>query len=138
MKQILNTRRKNWYDHTSHPPPFSLYLPAPTPPPSLKTEEVSVLEALAASGLRSIRYALEVPAVTRVVANDYSSEAYKNMCRNIGHNSVEGRVVPSCQEARYVAAASCILVSSQFSSILCDFVYINQDCRTKLFLTQSS
>jgi tRNA (guanine26-N2/guanine27-N2)-dimethyltransferase len=63
------------------------------------TEEVSVLEALAASGLRSIRYALEVPAVTRVVANDYSSEAYKNMCRNIGHNSVEGRVVPSCQEA---------------------------------------
>ena len=80
-------------------------------PPSLKTEEVSVLEALAASGLRSIRYALEVPAVTRVVANDYSSEAYKNMCRNIGHNSVEGRVVPSCQEARYVAAASCIFVS---------------------------
>ena len=62
--------------------------------------EVTVLEALAASGLRSIRYALEVPAVSRVVANDFSSDAYKSMCRNIAHNSVQGRVVPSCREAR--------------------------------------
>ena len=67
-----------------------------------QAEEVSVLEALAASGLRSIRYALEVPAVSRVVANDLSSEAYESMCRNIAHNSVEGKVVPSCQEARYI------------------------------------
>lgn len=65
-----------------------------------KTEEVSVLEALAASGLRSIRYALEVPAVAHVVANDYSSEAYDNMCRNISHNSVDDKVKPSCREAR--------------------------------------
>ena len=63
-------------------------------------EEVRVLEALAASGLRSIRYALEIPAVSHVVANDFSSEAYESMQRNIAYNSVEGKVIPSCREAR--------------------------------------
>ena len=63
-------------------------------------EEVSVLEALAATGVRSIRYALEVPAVSRVVANDFTREAYNNMCRNITHNRVESKVTPSCREAR--------------------------------------
>lgn len=61
---------------------------------------VSVLEALAASGLRSIRYALEVPAVTHVMANDYSPEAYENICRNIDYNTVKDKVIPSCKEAR--------------------------------------
>ena len=60
-----------------------------------------MLEALAASGLRSVRYALEVPAVTRVMANDYSSEAYENIVRNIKYNSVEEIVTPSCKDARY-------------------------------------
>ena len=89
------------------PPPLPPSLPSPSSPPlppspSPQMEELRILEALAASGLRSIRYALEVPAVAHVVANDYSTEAYENMCRNIRHNSVEGKVLPSCKDARYI------------------------------------
>ena len=59
-----------------------------------------MLEALAATGVRSIRYALEIPTLSRVVANDFTTEAYNSMCRNIAHNKVEGKVVPTCREAR--------------------------------------
>ena len=59
-----------------------------------------ILEALSASGLRSIRYALEVPLAQNIVANDLSHEAYVSMQRNIAHNQVGGRVRPSCREAR--------------------------------------
>ncbi|XP_065898799.1 tRNA (guanine(26)-N(2))-dimethyltransferase-like isoform X2 [Dysidea avara] len=58
-----------------------------------------ILEALAASGLRSIRYALEVPGVEKVVANDYSRAAYQNMVRNIEHNKVGDKVKPSYNDA---------------------------------------
>ena len=62
---------------------------------------LKILEALAASGLRSIRYALEIPRVETVVANDLSKDAYHSICRNIEHNQVGERVKPSWREARY-------------------------------------
>lgn len=65
-----------------------------------------VLEALAASGLRSIRYALEIPTLGSVVANDFSEVAYENMCRNIKENGVSHLISPTCREARFV----CIVV----------------------------
>ena len=65
---------------------------------------LQILEALAASGLRSIRYALEIPGVHSVLANDFSPEAYRSMTRNIQHNGVQDRVQPSCREARSVTA----------------------------------
>ena len=61
---------------------------------------LKILEALAASGLRSIRYALEIPSVGTVVANDLSKEAYHSICRNIQHNQVQEKVKPSWREAR--------------------------------------
>jgi len=67
---------------------------------------VHILEALAASGLRSIRYALEIPGVEKVVSNDYSQAAYQNMVRNIEHNKVGDKVKPSYSDARYVKASS--------------------------------
>ena len=76
-------------------------------PSSSQPRGLRVLEALAASGLRSIRYALEVPGVGSVVANDFSMEAYKNMCRNIEENGVGHLVSPSCKEARYSEYVGC-------------------------------
>ena len=70
-------------------------------PSSSQPQGLRVLEALAASGLRSIRYALEVPGVESILANDFSMEAYKNICRNIEENGVTHLVSPSCKEARY-------------------------------------
>ncbi|KAK8782526.1 hypothetical protein V5799_016138 [Amblyomma americanum] len=61
--------------------------------------KVSILEALAASGLRSIRYALEIEDVKRIVANDYSVQAVASMRANIDHNKVGHIVVPNRGEA---------------------------------------
>ncbi|KAL3081891.1 hypothetical protein niasHT_037069 [Heterodera trifolii] len=52
----------------------------------------SVLDALSASGLRAIRFALEVPNVTRVVANDFSEKAFEAIRRNVQLNGVQDKV----------------------------------------------
>ncbi|XP_022239516.1 tRNA (guanine(26)-N(2))-dimethyltransferase-like isoform X5 [Limulus polyphemus] len=61
--------------------------------------EIRVLEALAASGLRSVRYAMEVPNLTQIIANDVSHQAVESMKRNIKHNKLEGIIIPSKEEA---------------------------------------
>ena len=71
------------------------------PPPGTRDEEgIRVLEGLAASGLRSIRYAREVGGVREVVANDISKQALECMRRNIEHNNVAHLVRPSHNDAR--------------------------------------
>uniref|UniRef100_A0A671NJ09 tRNA (guanine(26)-N(2))-dimethyltransferase n=1 Tax=Sinocyclocheilus anshuiensis TaxID=1608454 RepID=A0A671NJ09_9TELE len=47
-----------------------------------------VLEGLAASGLRSVRFALEVPGLKSITANDYSAKAAALIARNAQHNNV--------------------------------------------------
>ncbi|KAK9861145.1 hypothetical protein WJX84_002997 [Apatococcus fuscideae] len=60
-----------------------------------------VLEGLAASGLRSFRYALEVEGVRRVDANDMDADAVNNIRQNCAWNtSVAGKVVPTQGDAR--------------------------------------
>ncbi|XP_053907884.1 tRNA (guanine(26)-N(2))-dimethyltransferase isoform X2 [Cuculus canorus] len=59
-----------------------------------------VLEALAASGLRSIRFALEVPGLAAVVANDASPRAVALMHRNVAFNGVGALVTPRMADAR--------------------------------------
>ncbi|XP_069051762.1 tRNA (guanine(26)-N(2))-dimethyltransferase isoform X1 [Lepisosteus oculatus] len=58
-----------------------------------------VLEGLAASGLRSVRFALEVPGLRSVTANDCSSRAVNLIARNALHNSVSHLVTPSHRDA---------------------------------------
>ncbi|XP_063884273.1 tRNA (guanine(26)-N(2))-dimethyltransferase-like isoform X2 [Scylla paramamosain] len=73
------------------------------PPPGTKDEEgIRILEGLAASGLRSIRYAREVGGVREVVANDISKQALECMKRNIEHNGVANLVRPSHNDASMV------------------------------------
>ncbi|WIA32628.1 hypothetical protein OEZ86_003431 [Tetradesmus obliquus] len=61
-----------------------------------------VLEGLAASGLRSIRYALELDGVSRIDANDVDPAVVESMRANIALNGpgVAARVVPTCSDAR--------------------------------------
>lgn len=54
-----------------------------------------VLEALSATGLRSIRYAKEVPGIKEIIANDLSSAAVKAIKENIKLNNVEHLVTAS-------------------------------------------
>ena len=76
---------------------------------------LSILDALSASGLRSLRYALEVPLAGRITANDISEDAYRSICSNISVNRVEDKVSPSLKDARYAPngpsdRTSCITV----------------------------
>ncbi|CAG0896765.1 unnamed protein product [Darwinula stevensoni] len=58
-----------------------------------------ILEALAASGLRSIRFAKEVEGIAEIIANDLSHSAVESITKNIKHNHVESLVTPSCKDA---------------------------------------
>uniref|UniRef100_G3TCJ0 tRNA (guanine(26)-N(2))-dimethyltransferase n=1 Tax=Loxodonta africana TaxID=9785 RepID=G3TCJ0_LOXAF len=63
-------------------------------------EGLRVLEGLAASGLRSIRFAQEVPGLQSVIANDASSRAVDLIRRNVQLNDVAHLVQPSRADAR--------------------------------------
>uniref|UniRef100_A0A8C6UIT1 tRNA (guanine(26)-N(2))-dimethyltransferase n=1 Tax=Neogobius melanostomus TaxID=47308 RepID=A0A8C6UIT1_9GOBI len=58
-----------------------------------------VLEGLAASGLRSVRFGLEVPGLRSVTANDFSAKAAALIARNAQHNGVGHLVEASCKDA---------------------------------------
>jgi len=69
--------------------------------------DLVILEALAASGLRSLRFWKEVPKVKKVIANDYSADAFTAIKRNAEYNGVplvaldddKSGVVPSQADA---------------------------------------
>ncbi|XP_040891116.1 tRNA (guanine(26)-N(2))-dimethyltransferase [Toxotes jaculatrix] len=58
-----------------------------------------VLEGLAASGLRSVRFALEVPGLQSVTANDFSAKAAALIGRNAQYNGVSHLLQASCRDA---------------------------------------
>uniref|UniRef100_A0A8D3BI02 tRNA (guanine(26)-N(2))-dimethyltransferase n=1 Tax=Scophthalmus maximus TaxID=52904 RepID=A0A8D3BI02_SCOMX len=58
-----------------------------------------VLEGLAASGLRSVRFALEVPGLQSVTANDFSANAAGLIARNAQYNGVGHLLRASCRDA---------------------------------------
>ncbi|EIW70842.1 hypothetical protein TREMEDRAFT_68241 [Tremella mesenterica DSM 1558] len=65
----------------------------PRPGPSrfreaFRTPQITILEALSATGLRSIRYAKEIDNVKLVLANDLSPSACEAMKMNVRYNSV--------------------------------------------------
>ena len=49
-----------------------------------------MLEALAATGLRSIRYLKEVPGIADIVINDLDKDACRDIQKNLQHNGVHG------------------------------------------------
>ena len=63
---------------------------------------ITILEALAASGLRSIRYAKEIGNVKKILSNDMSEEAVDSIKRNVKYNKVEDIVIPNKGDAMYV------------------------------------
>lgn len=56
---------------------------------------MTVLEALAASGLRSIRYAKEVGGIKNIVANDLSTTAVDSIKLNSKANEVTHLITPN-------------------------------------------
>ncbi|XP_038221282.1 probable tRNA (guanine(26)-N(2))-dimethyltransferase [Zerene cesonia] len=60
---------------------------------------VTILEALSATGLRSIRYAKEVPNVTKIIANDLSEQAVETIKDNVIYNGVDNLIETSHDDA---------------------------------------
>lgn len=58
-----------------------------------------VLDALSATGLRALRYAKELPFVTKVVANDMNPNATKSMALNVQHNDLSAYITPNTGDA---------------------------------------
>lgn len=63
----------------------------------------TILEALSATGLRSIRYAKEIPNVRSILANDLEPDAVESIRRNVKFNQVpEGLIQPNLGDAMNV------------------------------------
>jgi len=58
-----------------------------------KSDGLRILEALAASGLRSIRYSKEVPGVREIIVNDIDPAAVERAVENIAFNQVDPKIV---------------------------------------------
>ncbi|XP_021362315.1 tRNA (guanine(26)-N(2))-dimethyltransferase-like isoform X2 [Mizuhopecten yessoensis] len=63
---------------------------------------ISILEGLAASGLRSIRFGLEIPGVKRIVTNDFDKTAVEVIQKNIERNKLDHLVTSSFGDASMV------------------------------------
>ncbi|KAG6016658.1 hypothetical protein E4U54_000799 [Claviceps lovelessii] len=58
-----------------------------------------ILDGLSASGLRALRYALEIPFVTSVTANDLSPSATESIKQNAQHNGVTDKLKATNDDA---------------------------------------
>ncbi|XP_074423090.1 tRNA (guanine(26)-N(2))-dimethyltransferase isoform X1 [Larus michahellis] len=87
-------------DGDTAPAPDGTEAPRTAKPGEVCEGGLRVLEALAASGLRSIRFAKEVPGLRAVVANDFSARAVELMSRNVAFNGVGDLVAPRMADAR--------------------------------------
>lgn len=69
-------------------------------PPTVPKQGIHILDALAASGLRSIRYLKEIPLAEKVTINDLSEEATKLAHENCVRNQIDmNRVNINTQDA---------------------------------------
>ncbi|KAK4519593.1 uncharacterized protein ATC70_009830 [Mucor velutinosus] len=76
-----------------------------------------VLEALAASGLRSVRYAKEIPRLKQVVCNDIELDAMEAIKRNVKYNGLtEELVKPNHGDAMRVMY-DCVGTDNKFDVI---------------------
>ncbi|KAJ7097891.1 tRNA methyltransferase [Mycena belliarum] len=69
-----------------------------------------ILEALSATGLRSIRYAKEIPHVRYIIANDLSPTAIEAMNRNIEFNGLGSSISSNGVEIKVNEGDACTLM----------------------------
>ena len=73
------------------------------PRPPLPFPGIRILEALSATGLRSIRYFLEIPSVSHILVNDFDPTAVASIRANVSFNELSPAVVqPSHGDAKLV------------------------------------
>ncbi|KAL0485288.1 tRNA (guanine(26)-N(2))-dimethyltransferase [Acrasis kona] len=69
-------------------------------PEAKQVQDLNILEALSATGLRSVRYWKEIPNVRKIVANDIVPDAVDVIRRNLDYNDIShDKVVPHLADA---------------------------------------
>ncbi|OCF36687.1 N2,N2-dimethylguanosine tRNA methyltransferase [Kwoniella heveanensis BCC8398] len=86
---------------------------------TFRAPSINILEALAATGLRSIRYAKEIPNVKYVFANDLSPSACEAMKRNVEFNGV-GEVPPGLPSSASKTVAEAVNTGAPLASTSTD------------------
>lgn len=64
-----------------------------------RNPNISILDALSASGLRALRYAHELPFPTTINANDLTASAVESIKLNIRHNDLADKITVSQDDA---------------------------------------
>ena len=73
---------------------------AASPTTTTPRRKITILEALSATGLRAIRYALEIPHIQTVLANDMSPSALIAITRNTAYNHLPPHLLQAtCSDA---------------------------------------
>lgn len=67
---------------------------------------IKIIEGLAATGLRSCRYAKEIPLVKSVIANDLSEDAVNAIKMNAEYNNVQELIIPTQGDANVAMHAN--------------------------------
>ncbi|EPZ33947.1 tRNA (guanine(26)-N(2))-dimethyltransferase domain-containing protein [Rozella allomycis CSF55] len=62
-------------------------------------KDIHIFEGLSATGLRSIRYAKEIPNVSKITTNDLDKDAFKTIQENVVKNNVQDIITPSLNDA---------------------------------------
>lgn len=107
LKQQL--RKQKQQEKEQQQQPSENGQPQPETPPTVAAtsyvagtqydDGLRILEALAATGLRSIRYAQEIAGVRQIIANDLSRQAVESIQTNVRHNKVEHLIETSHADA---------------------------------------
>lgn len=91
--QETNSQTKDCTDETTTDCPKNAKGTAKAPP------KFTILDALSASGLRALRYAHEIPFVTKVTSNDLLQAAVNTIKLNVQHNKLEDKIEVSHDDA---------------------------------------
>lgn len=108
-KELKQQLRKQKQQEKEQQQPSENGQPQPETPPTVAAtsyvagtqydDGLRILEALAATGLRSIRYAQEIAGVRQIIANDLSRQAVESIQTNVRHNKVEHLIETSHADA---------------------------------------
>ncbi|XP_045156432.2 tRNA (guanine(26)-N(2))-dimethyltransferase-like [Mercenaria mercenaria] len=98
VKQVKEKRRKRWLKENPDKEYIEDEEEALTAGEQ-HSDGLKILEGLSASGLRSMRFGLEIPGVNKIIANDFDKHAVEVIDKNIKRNKLEHLVEASHNDA---------------------------------------
>lgn len=99
VKYSRERKHKLWQKENPDKEPIEVDRDEPLIAGQQHTDGMRILEGLAASGLRSMRFGLEIPGVNKIIANDFDPHAVEIIEKNVRRNNLENLVEASHNDA---------------------------------------